>query len=377
MKKLGIYVHFPFCVSKCYYCDFNSCANMEKYEREYLAALLKEIQGYSLNVDNYEVDTVYIGGGTPSTMFAGAIKTTMLELRKIFKFVDNPEITIECNPNSASFEKALEWKDSGVNRVSIGLQCDNNNVLMAIGRAHTREDYFEAIDNIRKAGIENINTDIMIGLPKQKQKDVDYTIKLAHRSGSTHISAYTLILEENTKLYDMVKSGQITLPNEDRVLNHFDFACNFLEDLGYRRYEVSNFALPGKECKHNINTWRLQEYVGFGAGAHSYFQDKRFSNIKDVIRYMQVVESGESPVDYIENETRESLYEEYIMLGLRMIKGICINYIKDRFKVDILESKKQAIEKYTKLGFIKIKDGYISATYEGMKVLNQIILDLV
>ena len=377
MKKLGIYVHFPFCVSKCYYCDFNSCANMEKHEREYLSALLKEIQGYSLNVDNYEVDTVYIGGGTPSNMFAGAIKTTMLELRKIFKFIDNPEITIECNPNSVTYEKALEWKDSGVNRVSIGLQCANNNVLRSIGRIHTKDDYLEAVENIRKAGIDNINTDIMIGLPKQKQKDIDYTIKLAHRSESNHISAYTLILEENTKLYDMVKSGQVTLPGEDRVLNHFDFACNYLEDLGYRRYEVSNFALPGKECKHNINAWRLEEYVGFGAGAHSYFQDKRFSNIRDMVRYMQVVEAGESPIDYIENETRESLYEEYMMLGLRLVKGVSINYIKDRFKVDILATKQKQIDKYLKLGFLKVKDGYIAATYDGMKVLNQIILDLV
>ena len=377
MKKLGIYVHFPFCVSKCYYCDFNSCANMEKYEREYLSALLKEIQGYSLNVDNYEVDTVYIGGGTPSNMFAGAIKTTMLELRKIFKFIDKPEITIECNPNSVTYEKALEWKDSGVNRVSIGLQCANNNVLRAIGRIHTKDDYLEAVDNIRKAGIENINTDIMIGLPKEKQKDIDYTIKLAHRCGSNHISAYTLILEENTKLYDMVKSGQVTLPGEDRVLNHFDFACNYLEDLGYRRYEVSNFACPGYECKHNINTWRLEEYVGFGAGAHSYFQDKRFSNIRDMTRYMEIVERGESPVDYIENETRESLFEEYMMLGLRLTKGVSINYIKDRFKVDLLKDKANQIEKYLKLGFLKVKDGYIYVTYDGMKVLNQIILDLV
>ncbi|MBO7218990.1 MAG: radical SAM family heme chaperone HemW, partial [Clostridia bacterium] len=307
----------------------------------------------------------------------GAIKTTILELRKIFKFVDKPEITIECNPNSVTYEKALEWKDSGVNRVSIGLQCANNNVLRAIGRIHTKDDYLEAVENIRKAGIENINTDIMLGLPKEKQKDIDYTIKLAHRSGSNHISAYTLILEENTKLYDMVKSGQVTLPGEDRVLNHFDFACNYLEDLGYRRYEVSNFSLPGYECKHNINAWRLEEYVGFGAGAHSYFQDKRFSNIRDMTNYMQVVESGESPIDYIENETRDSLFEEYMMLGLRLVKGVSINYIKDRFKVDILSTKQKQIDKYLKLGFLKVKDGYISATYDGMKVLNQIILDLV
>lgn len=376
MKELGIYIHIPFCVKKCKYCNFNSYENMLDYQNEYLVALNNEIEQYSLKADEYTVTTIFIGGGTPSLLQNGAVSTILSSLRKNFHVSKLAEITIEANPNSITLDKAYEWRNAGVNRVSVGLQSCKNNLLRLIGRVHNKTDYIKAMQCLKGAGFDNINTDIMIGLPAQKQSDVRSTLYQVLKLGSSHVSAYSLILEEDTPLYDEVRSGTVKLPKEEKTLAMYDYVHKFLNKNGLYRYEVSNFARPGRECRHNLNCWDMKEYLGFGAGAHSYFEGVRYSNFDHIPEYIKGVSDG-SAVETRERLSRTDMLEETIMLGLRKADGIKLGFIKKHFGIDLLMTKNDVVEKYKNMGLIKVENDYLSVTDDGMKVLNKIILDLV
>ena len=372
MKELGLYVHIPFCLSKCKYCNFNSYAGCVHLAPKYLHVLCDEIEQYSAKAKDYTVTTVFIGGGTPSIMPSGAIATIVSTIKKHFDVDKNAELTIEANPNTITFDKAQEWFACGINRVSVGLQSANSHVLRLIGRTHNVVDYKNAIKVLKSVGFTNINTDLMLGLPSQKQSDVKSAITLAHKLGCTHISAYALILEPDTPLHSLVTSGKVKLPSETKTLNMYNFAYIYLHKLGYKRYEVSNFAYPGCECKHNLNTWSMVEYLGFGAGAHSYFQGVRHSNFESLDDYMQ-------SANHVETHEIISIgeqLEEYIMLGLRKVEGIDLQYIKKYFKVDLLVDKAPNIQQLTNFGLIKIQNGKLFATDYGFNLLNKIILEL-
>lgn len=376
MKELGIYIHIPFCVKKCKYCNFNSYENMLDYQNEYLLALANEMEQYSPQAEEYTVTTIFVGGGTPSLLQNGAIATILSSIRKNFHISKSAEITIEANPNSVTLDKAYEWRHAGVNRVSIGLQSCKNNLLRLIGRVHNKSDYVKAMGFLRVAGFDNINTDIMIGLPAQKQSDVRSTLYQVLKLGSSHVSAYSLILEEDTPLYDEVQAGTVKLPKEEKTLAMYDYVHKFLTKSGLYRYEVSNFARPGKECRHNLNCWDMKDYMGFGAGAHSFFNGVRYSNFDHIPEYIQGVGDG-SAVETREKLSRTELLEETIMLGLRKSEGIKLGYIKKHFGMDLLMTKNEIIAKYIQLGLVKVENDYLSVTDDGMKVLNKIILDLV
>ena len=375
MKDVGIYVHFPFCASKCKYCNFNSTADRNNMQLDYFQALLKEIRMYANSKIN--IDTIFIGGGTPSIMFDGCISTLISEIKKHFNVMPNAEITLEANPNSVTNTKAQEWVMAGVNRVSVGLQTTNPNVLKLIGRVHTTKDYINAIDTIRNAGISNINTDILVGLPRQKMSHLKHTLKLITKLQCTHISVYSLILEENTQLFDMVNNNQIKLPSEEKSITMYNFAYRYLKDNGYTRYEVSNFAKKNYECKHNLHTWQLKEYLGFGAGAHSYFKNIRYCNIEGIESYIAKVMSDDKPIELSEKISTKESFEEYIMLGLRTKYGIDCDEIKERFKIDLLKTKKETINLLISQGFINLVYNRIIPTDEGVQVLNKLILELV
>ncbi len=376
MKELGIYIHIPFCVKKCKYCNFNSYENMLDYQNEYLLALVKEIEQYSSSADEYTVTTIFLGGGTPSLLQNGAVSTILSSIRKHYHVSKTVEITIEANPNSITLDKAYEWKHAGINRVSVGLQSCKNNLLRLIGRVHNKTDYINAMGYLKAAGFENINTDIMIGLPAQKQSDVRSTLYQVLKLGSAHVSAYSLILEEGTPLYDEVMSGDVKLPKEEKTLAMYDYVYKFLSKNGLYRYEVSNFARPGRECRHNLNCWDMKDYLGFGAGAHSYFEGVRYSNFDHIPEYIKAVKDG-SAVETREKLSRSEMLEETIMLGLRKSEGIKLGYIKKHFGIDLLMTKTEIVEKYKDMGLIKVENDYLSVTNDGMKVLNKIILDLV
>lgn len=375
MKKIGLYVHFPFCASKCKYCNFNSYSDKNELQLKYFQALLKELQLYKS--DKIEIDTIFIGGGTPSIMFNGCISTLLSEVRKTFKVSSDAEITIEANPNSIDKNKAIEWKEAGVNRVSIGLQSINSNLLKLIGRPHTKQDYIRAYEDVVSAGITNINTDCLIGLPRQKQSDVKKMLGFLMKLKLTHLSVYSLILEEDTPLHKMVKSGQLKLPKEEKTLGMYKYARKFLQENGFERYEVSNFAINGHECKHNLHTWQMHEYIGVGAGAYGYLDGVRYGNVEQIEDYISAVSTGNKPIKVDEKVSSTELFEETIMLGLRTRYGVNLKEIKDKYKINLYETKKNEINSFLKMGVIEIKNDNLVLTDEGYPILNKIILELV
>lgn len=376
MKKIGIYIHIPFCVSKCKYCNFVSFVGKENFIQDYLKCLVKEIVTKSKEVNNI-VDTIYIGGGTPSCLPNGAISTLLDTIKTHYKIDDNAEISIECNPNSVDYTKAQEWYNSGINRVSVGLQSIKSSLLKLIGRVHTKQDYVNAINILHSVGFKNINTDVMIGLPKQKHSDVKNTLMAVIKQNVTHISCYSLILENNTPLYKEIKNKELKELNEDKTINMYSFANKFLKKFGYNRYEVSNFALNGYECKHNKNCWNMHEYLGFGVSAHGYFNNIRYSNVLTIEEYLKkITECGNAIVEK-ETETLEDKFEEYMMLGLRLKEGIDLNYVKKEFKCDLLKEKENSIKKLTKLNLIEVKDNRLYLKDDGYYVLNAIIIELI
>lgn len=375
MKKLGLYVHFPFCASKCKYCNFNSYSDKNELQLKYFQALLKELQMYKS--DAIEIDTIFIGGGTPSIMFNGCISTLLSEVRKNFKVSENAEITIEANPNSIDKNKTIEWKESGVNRVSIGLQSINSNLLKLLGRPHTKQDYVRAYEDVISAGINNINTDCLIGLPRQKLSDVKKMLAFLVKLKVTHLSVYSLILEEDTPLHKMVTTGQLKLPKEEKTLGMYNYTRKFLKENGFERYEVSNFALAGYECKHNLHTWQMHEYIGVGAGAYGYIDGVRYGNVEQIEDYISAVSTGNKPIKLEEKISNTELFEESIMLGLRTKYGVNLKDIKEKYNIDLYETKKDELASFLKMGVIEIINDNLVLTDTGYPILNKIILELV
>lgn len=375
MDTIGIYIHFPFCASKCKYCNFNSYSNKNDLQIKYFQALIKEIEMYSNK--NVLIDTIFIGGGTPSIMFDGCVSTLISEIRKHYNVSKTAEVTIEANPNSITLSKAREWKECGINRVSVGLQTVNTNSLKLIGRPHTKQDYIKAIDMVKSVGIDNINTDCLIGLPRQKLSNVKHTLNLVSKLKCKHISVYSLILEEDTPLYKMVKNNEVKLPKEEKVLSMYNYAYKFLKEQGYERYEVSNFALKDYECKHNLHTWQMGSYLGFGAGAHSYFDNIRYSNMLSIEEYITIIYDNKKPIQQKEKISKQERFEETIMLGLRTKFGIDLDEIKNEFGIDILKKKNDVINEFLSKGLIKLVYNRLIPTDLGYTVLNKIILELV
>lgn len=375
MKKLGLYVHFPFCASKCKYCNFNSYSDKNELQLKYFQALLKELQMYKS--DAIEIDTIFIGGGTPSIMFNGCISTLLSEVRKNFKVSENAEITIEANPNSIDKNKTIEWKESGVNRVSIGLQSINSNLLKLLGRPHTKQDYIRAYEDVISAGINNINTDCLIGLPRQKLSDVKKMLAFLVKLKVTHLSVYSLILEEDTPLHKMVTTGQLKLPKEEKTLGMYNYTRKFLKENSFERYEVSNFALAGYECKHNLHTWQMHEYIGVGAGAYGYIDGVRYGNVEQIEDYISAVSTGNKPIKLEEKISNTELFEESIMLGLRTKYGVNLKDIKEKYNIDLYETKKDELASFFKMGVIEINNDNLVLTDTGYPILNKIILELV
>lgn len=342
---------------------------------EYIRCVVSEIKHRATK--DVEVDTIYIGGGTPSFLINGGIATIISAIRANFNVLDNAEISIECNPNSVDYAKAKEWFDAGINRVSVGLQSVKSSLLNVMGRTHTKADFVKAIDTLKSVGFRNINVDIMIGIPKQKLSDVKQTLFTIEKLGITHVSCYSLILENGTPMQKLVESNELKEPKEEKTINMYSYVLNFLKKHNFNRYEVSNFALKGFECKHNVNTWHLHEYIGIGASAHGFFDRVRYANKSDLCEYIRDVSSNGLSIDYSENQTNLDIVEEYIMLGMRLKDGIDLKYLKNDLGYDLLNIKQKEIEKLKNLGLIDIVNDQLFATDSGFYVLNAIILELV
>ena len=366
MKNLGIYVHVPFCVKKCNYCDFNSYSDIWEYEDAYFDALIGEIKKMS-GADKYCVDTIYIGGGTPSAVCPENIIRVMSTIGEQFAIAESCEITIECNPATVDFDGFRRYRASGINRVSMGLQSANGEELLRLGRIHTLGDFENSFNDARRAGFTNISLDLMFGLPDQTPDKWQKTLSRAAEFGAEHISCYALTVEENTPFSKM----KLNLPDDDTQREMYDLAVDFLEKHGYARYEISNFARRGCKSRHNLKYWRLDEYAGFGAGAHSFLNGKRLANEASVLKYI----SGAPPE--CTDESGEDLMSEFMFLGLRTSEGVAESDFSERFMRGVDSVFGDILKKYENVGAIARKNGRIFIKPEFLYVSNSILCDFV
>lgn len=379
-KDLSIYIHIPFCNSKCNYCAFVSKVGTEAEKLAYIKELLAEIKMRAQEYREYfKIASIYIGGGTPSCLNNFEIRDILGCIYKNFSVKNTAEITIEVNPNAVTKSKIREYILAGINRFSIGLQCANQRVLAAMGRTHSVKDFTEAVNNMRDQGISNISSDIIIGYPGQTLKDVDETLKHLLALNIPHISCYMLQVEENTKLKALVDKGVSHIVPEEKLVTMYNYVLKTLKDNGYNRYELSNFAKPGFVCYHNNVYWNRTDYLGFGVSAHSYVSGVRFSNTESLPEYARCInELGKPPVKSANELTKDEKKEEFVMLSLRTDKGLDTKLYEAEFGEKFMPSRKAKIASLITNGFITLDpNGVIKATDKGFLVLNRIIYELI
>lgn len=367
-KELGIYIHIPFCKKKCYYCDFTSYTNQDDKIENYIEKVIDEIEQYDFS--QYDVTTIYLGGGTPSYIEEKQIERLLKKAKEKLegnqtKYKDI-EITMEVNPGTITMSKLNTYKKAGVNRISIGLQSSKDSLLREIGRIHNYQEFLEAYQMVQKAGFTNINVDLMIGLPNQTIQDIKETLTEIQKLEPSHISVYSLIVEEGTKMEEMLRLGERSLPTEETERQMYWYVKNKLEEQGYQHYEISNFAKQGKESKHNWNCWEQKEYIGLGATAHSYLNGIRFSN-------SAFDEKGEWKKDQKtieEEQTLEDKKKEYMLLGLRKIEGVKIQKFKEKYGENPIFLFRREIDQLVKDHLLEVKGDWIRLTDKGIDFAN-------
>lgn len=379
-NKIGLYLHIPFCLRKCRYCDFLSfaCAD-ENILSEYTEALIREIKIKSTEWPYKIADSIYIGGGTPSLLSEKNIARIMGSLYDNFNVDRNSEITIECNPATASEEKLRAFRETGINRISIGIQSWDNSVLRLMGRAHDKNDAFTAVRSAKKAGFKNINLDLMFGIPGQTMKMWRDSIRQCIFLRPQHISLYSLQLEEGTQFYKMVYEDHIlSEPSElvDRKMYHD--ALIMLEDAGYNQYEISNAALPGFESKHNLKYWSYEEYMGLGLGASSFIGGVRYKNCSNMIDYLNHIKEGKSPVnpEDIEKYTKREEMGIYTFTALRKKEGIDLGEFEDIFGREFFKVYDPSVIN-TYFGYLDFEDNRLKLTDKGRDISNRIMAEFV
>ena len=373
MKEVSLYKHIPFCKQRCFYCDFPTFAGKERFREDYVEALIKEIED---KCSNYLIKTIFIGGGTPSYLEEKELEKLLIAVSKL-NLSDKLEYSIECNPGTVNEDKLKIMKKYGINRISFGLQSCNNQLLKKIGRIHTFKEFLENYNLARKIGFNNINIDLMYGLPNLTIQDWKDTLEKISELRPEHISAYSLIIEEGTAFYKLYEKDKLELPSEDdeRVMDKL--TKDILKSNGYHQYEISNFALPGKECEHNKVYWSLEEYIGVGSASSSYIDGYRLVNTSNINDYIEKINNNISVViDKYEN-TIEDEMEEFVFMGLRMVSGIDLLKFKKKFGVDINSIYKEVIEKNIKDGLLVVEENKMFLTAKGMELSNSVMSDFI
>lgn len=376
MKGLGLYIHIPFCASKCKYCDFYSLPNTNETLREkYVEALMSHMEDYKIQAKDYVVTSIYFGGGTPSLLTEVQMKALMKKIRKCFRVSARCEISMEANPGCVDAKKLKSFRKSGINRISLGAQSFNDELLLSIGRIHKSEDIYSAVLDCAKAKIDNISLDLMFGLPGQTMDDVLNDIKCISQLNVAHVSLYGLKLEEGTPLW--FSRNEIKFPSEDEERNMYFGASEYLKRLGYRQYEISNFSKKGRKCRHNLKYWNTDEYIGLGCGAHSYFGGKRYSFKKDIKLYIDSFDAekkvSQSLVDEYIDIPPSARIAEYVMLRFRLCEGIDTTVFKKKFGRNFDDIYLDRIKPYLDSGHIvKTQRGYAFSP-DGMYVSNYIL----
>ena len=371
-KEIGIYIHIPFCMKKCYYCDFISYPDKINLQEQYIESLKKEIENRKEELKNTYISTIYIGGGTPSYIEEKYIKDILDKIKEVDTDNNEKEITIEVNPGTVNQEKLKTYKKIGINRLSIGLQSTNNEELKTIGRIHTYEQFIDTYKLARKEEFKNINIDLMLGLPNQKIQDLKQTMQKIIDLKPEHISVYSLIIEEGTIIEKKIRNKELNLPDEELERQMYWYTKNTLEINGYKQYEISNFSKKGFESKHNLNCWKQKEYLGFGVAAHSYLNKTRYSNICNIEEYIKNIQNGNQSKNKIihEIQTIEEQKKEYMLLGLRTIEGIKIQEFKEKFAQNPILIFRKELEKLVKENLINIDGDNIKLTNKGLDFAN-------
>ena len=364
MRDISLYIHIPFCIKKCLYCDFNSFSDKNGYFEKYKNSLLSEINNFE-KAQGLKVNTIFIGGGTPSLLPSSFIYEILDALGEKFYIEKNAEISIEANPGTADFNKFSEYRKSGVNRLSIGVQAVQDKILKILGRVYDKAQFLKSVEFAKRAGFENINFDLMFAIPGQSFYDWEETLKTAVYLNPSHLSVYSLIIEEGTPFYDMMKKGELSVVSDENDRKMYYMAKDILKQSGYIQYEISNFAKKGAECRHNIVYWKRKEYIGFGLGACSFFEGKRFHNNVDIDEYINGRVFGEN-----EDFSEDDAFAEFMFLGLRMNRGISEKEFYDYFNVHLYDIFGDEIERNIKRGLIEKKDGRICLSEKGFDLSN-------
>ncbi|MCL2408131.1 MAG: radical SAM family heme chaperone HemW [Oscillospiraceae bacterium] len=373
-KRVGIYVHIPFCESKCAYCNFYSLADEEQWMPEFQSAILRHIKEYSPQLDGYIIDTVYFGGGTPSYYGAGRLISIFNALKKHGHVLLNAEVTVEVNPGSITKEDLVRLRRAGFNRLSVGVQSASDAMLKRLGRLHTFQDAEETVADARAAGFTNISVDIIYGLPSQDKDSWAETITRVAALKPEHISCYGLKIEEGTQLY-MYKDSPF-MPDDDEQADMYLFAVEMLSRFGYKQYEISNFARRGYESRHNLKYWLGDEYIGLGPAAHSYIGQSRYSFVDDLEKYIgRVASNQQAIVEYSEEMSDFEKAGEYLMLRLRTVHGISEKEYYDIYKLK-MDFVLRLLRKYEDNGWVVFKDGRWRFTPNGFLLSNTLIGDL-
>ncbi len=375
----GIYIHIPFCERKCIYCDFYSVEDLGWID-SFVNSILREIEIFRRESDFIETacfDTVYFGGGTPSLLEVSQIEKILNSLYKNFCISQDVEITVEANPGTVNREKLFSFRKVGINRLSFGIQSFFDKDLKFLGRIHTSKDAVECVKFAFESGFENISVDLIFGLPGQNVRDWVENLHKAIELNVPHISAYNLIVESGTPLYELVRSGEVKLPDEFKQAELYETTMETLEDAGYIHYEVSNYAYEGFECRHNLKYWKHENYLGFGPSAHSFWLNKRWWNVANLNKYLKAIDLNKLPIANFEILDAEKMVEEFVYLGLRST-GVDLEKFKEKFGFDFLggEIREELIE-LEKLGFVEIDNFKVRLTRKGFSVCDEIAVNLI
>lgn len=379
-----LYIHIPFCIKKCNYCDFISFNSDKDTIKRYIEQLLSEIENKKHLGHNYQISSIYFGGGTPSYIESKYIKFIMDSINTYFVLSKNCEISIEVNPNSASIDKLKDYYDCGINRLSIGLQSTNDNELKLLGRSHNYHDFLNTFTDANHIGFKNINVDIINGIPKQTPESYKKTLKQILMLHINHISIYNLIIEPGTPFYNEYLTHNLSLPSENDLLKMDDITEELTNYYRLNRYEISNYAKPNFECKHNIGYWSLTPYLGFGLNSSSFYNNTRFKNPSQLNKYMSLRFS-----DYLINDNKNLFYEninkltkidfinDFVMLGFRKTKGISTIEFFNNFNENFEDLFFYKLEKYIKIGLVKKENNFFYFTKTGFNISNTILSDLI
>lgn len=373
-ETLGLYVHIPFCEKICHYCDFLTFAKEEGLIDKYVDYLIKEMALYKDK--DYLLDSLYFGGGTPSYISSANMEEIMDGIRENFQLAPDCEISIEMNPESVTEEKITTYLNEGFNRFTMGVQSFDDEILKLMGRIHDEETVYQRVDLMKKLGVKNLGIDLMFGNPKQDMAVLLDDVAKGIDLEVNHISYYSLMIKEGTPFARWVQTRQIQLFDDEIERDMYHYIQDQLSQAGFYQYEISNFAKPGCESRHNKKYWTLENYLGLGLGAHSNLDLVRFSNARTFDNYFRKIDQGQVPVALSEKMTLEDREKEYIMLNLRLLKGFNINDLNQKFGIDFLSKYEAAIDKHLKLGTIELKGSQVVFTPLGLDVGNQFYLDI-